>query len=85
MAIKVFTILESIGVRIPVFLSDSCSSNSFTFSQSISGWVVQTVVVTTSVVSAELVVTVCSFVVVEVVGVVVNNSSVMVVVSTTRT
>jgi len=37
MAIKVFTILESIGVKIPVFLSDSRASSSFIFSQSILG------------------------------------------------
>jgi len=81
MAIKVFTILVSIDANIPVFLSDSCSSSSFTFSQSISGKVVvETVVIITSVVASELVVTAISFVATEIVCVVVN--SVVVVVST---
>ena len=81
MAIKVFTILVSIDANIPVFLSDSCSSSSFTFSQSISGKVVvETVVIITSVVASELVVTAISFVATEIVCVVAN--SVVVVVST---
>ena len=74
MVIKVFTIRVIIGATIPVFLSDSCSSSSFTFSQSISGKVVvETVVILNSVVAAELVVAAISFVVIEVVCVVVNS------------
>jgi len=74
MVIKVFTIRVIIGAKIPVFLSDSCSSSSFTFSQSISGKVVvETMVIMNSVVAAELVVAAISFVVIEVVCVVVNS------------
>jgi len=62
MVIRVFMMLRSIGVEIPVFFSDSCSSSSFTLSQSMSGRVVvEIVVVITSVISIKLVVTPWSF------------------------
>jgi len=78
MVIKVSTIFESVNVKVPLFLSDSCSSSSFILSQSIAGSVVEIVVVTTFVVLAGLVVDICPVVVVVVAYVVVNSSVVVV-------